>query len=229
MRRWVAALLAGCAIMAYLLLSATPGTMPLDIPLPVRVLPKGALQVVALGTSLTQNGVWPDQVAQNLTACLGADVVLTRVAQAGANSDWGLGQVAAVAAQMPDLVLVEFAVNDADLFDGVALGRSGQNLRGIVASLREARPGAVVVLMSTSPARGLRRLQRPFLGAYSDVPRAVAVAEGVGFFDGRTRWLNDPRAADLPDGLHPAAEAEARVIIPALAAYVARSFGQDCR
>lgn len=229
MRRRAVAFLTGCTIMAYLLLSTQNSHTPQDIPLSERALPVSGLQVVALGTSLTQNGVWPDQVAQDLTACLGANVVLTRVAKAGASSDWGVGQVATVAAQMPDLVLVEFAVNDADLFDGIALGRSGQNLRGIVATLRKAHPAAAVVLMATNPARGLRRWQRPFLGRYSDVPRTVALAEGVGFFDGRTRWLNDPRTTDLPDGLHPAAAAEARVIVPALVAYIARSFGRDCR
>lgn len=228
MRRRAVALLAGCVIAGYLLLSVGESMAPQDIPLPKRALPAGALQVVALGTSLTQNGVWPDRLAQDLTACLGADVIVTRVARAGASSDWGVGQVAAVAARMPDLVLVEFAVNDADLFDGVALGRSDQNLRAIVAALRESRPGVAVVLMSTNPARGLRRWQRPFLGRYSDVPRGVAAAEGVGFFDGRSRWLNDLHATDLPDGLHPAAAAEARVIVPALAAYIARSFGRDC-
>ncbi len=229
MRRRGVALLAGCAILAHLFLSSNDGTTPQDLPLTERALPAGVLRIVALGTSLTQNGVWPDQVARDLTTCLGVAVNLTSVAKAGASSDWGLGQVAAVAAQLPDLVLVEFSVNDADLFDGTALDRSEENLRGIVAALREARPGAAVVLMSTNPVRGLRRWQRPFLGRYSEVPRAVAAAEGVGFFDGRTRWLNDPRATDLPDGLHPAAAAEARVIVPALAAYIARSFGPSCR
>ncbi len=197
--------------------------------MPDRALPERPLRIVALGTSLTKTGVWPESAAERLTACLGTPVEFVRASMAGANSDWGLAQVDAVAMQAPDFVLVEFAVNDADLFDGTGLARSRQNLRGIIAALRDTRPEATVVLMSTNPVRGLRGWQRPFLRRYFDAMRVEAAAEDTGFFDGWARWQSDLRPGDLRDGLHPAPAAEDRIIAPALTAYLARSFGRDCR
>jgi lysophospholipase L1-like esterase len=231
MRNWAAglAIVASCAVAAYVTLAPRGAMPPQDIPLPERPLPAARLQIVALGTSLTKNGVWPEGVADRLSRCLGVAVGVDRVAGVGANSDWGLGQVTEVAALKPDLALVEFAVNDADLLDGTSLGRSRQNLRGIIAALREARPGIAIALTATNPAHGPRGWLRPFLRRYSETLRVTAVAEGVGFFDGRARWQNDLRSGDIPDGLHPASAAEDRVIAPALATYLARSFGRDCR
>jgi acyl-CoA thioesterase I len=221
-------LAACCAAGVWLALAGKGETVAQDIPLPERVLPGHGLRIVALGTSLTNNGAWPEAVAQRLTACLGAKVEVRPIAKAGANSSWGLAQVGSVAATAPDLVLIEFAVNDADLLDGTSLGRSVDNLRAIITGLRAAQPEAALVLMSTNPARGLRGWQRPFLNRYFGAARAEALAKGAGFFDGRARWQGDLRPGDLPDGLHPTAMAESRVIAPALAAYLARPFGRNC-
>ena len=222
------ALVACCAVAAYIVLSPQKVAAPADIPLMERKAPATALRIVALGTSLTQNGTWPEAIARGLNSCVGTPVEIFAIAKAGANSDWGLAQTERVNALLPDLVLVEFAVNDSDLFDGIGLNRSRENMRGIVAAIRTRRPDVQVVFMSTNPARGLRGWQRPLMQQYFDALRSVAAAERVGYFDGWSRWQNDLGSSDLPDGLHPTSGAEARVIVPALSAFIARSFDRDC-
>ncbi len=201
---------------------------PRDLPPVARALPAGELRMVAFGTSLTQNGIWPDAVARRLSECLAMPVSLIRVAQVGATSDWGRGEVRRVGGAAPHLVLIEFAVNDADLIDGMGPGRSRETLRAILSDLRRSAPDAVIVVMSTNPARGLRGWLRPFLPRYFALFREVAEEARAGFFDGAARWRNDLRSADLPDGLHPAPQAEARVIVPALTAFLGNAFGREC-
>ena len=186
------------------------------------------LHLVAAGTSLTSRGFWPDDLGAGLGGCLGAPVAVSRVAKAGANSDWGRAQVPAIAALSPDLVLIEFAINDADILDGVALERSRGNLRAIIAGVRDGQPDALIVVASTNPVSGLRGAKRPFLGDYFAAARSVAEDAGAAFFDGTARWRADPRPGDLTDGLHPADAAAARVVAPALASFLGAAYGKDC-
>ena len=150
------------------------------------------------------------------------------MAKAGANSDWGLAQVPGIVALSPDLVLIEFAINDADMLDGVALERSRGNLRAIIAGVRDSRPEALIVIASTNPVSGLRGAKRPFLAEYYTAARAVAGETGAAFFDGTARWRADPQPGDLSDGLHPADAATARVIVPALVTFLGAAYGKDC-
>ena len=186
------------------------------------------LHLVAAGTSLTSRGSWPDDLGARMGRCLGVPAVVDRVAKAGANSGWGLGQVPGIVALSPDLVLIEFAINDADMLDGVTLDRSRDNLRAIIAGVRDSRPEALIVIASTNPVSGLRRAKRPFLAEYYAAARAVAEDTGAAFFDGTARWRADPRPGDLTDGLHPAGAAAARIIVPALTTFLGAAYGKDC-
>lgn len=152
---------------------------------------------------------------------------MSRVARAGAGSAWGLGAVDEALAARPHLVLVELAVNDADLLDGVPLRRSVANHRAILARLR---PGAGVMLMTMSPAQGPRGWVRPRLGAYYAAYGPLAAEAGAGLLDLYPRWLALPRAERGlgADGLHPEGEVAAAVIVPPLVEAVAAALGRDC-
>jgi lysophospholipase L1-like esterase len=211
---------------------------PRDRPLAPRTLLSGGetpppLRIVTLGTSLSARGDWPERLADRLGACLGHPVEIARVARPGANVTWALdaARLAAVAAARPDVVLVEFAINDADLSDGLPRAEADRRTRALLDRLEGATEGAAVVEMTMSPARGLRGVLRPRLAAhYAD---AVARAEGAGgargVVDLYRRWLRLPRGArGLGDGLHPDPGLAAAVIAPALAAYLAPAFGGAC-
>ena len=126
---WLAGLAAGAGLLALAaLLLFRPGgsgpATPADLPLAPFDRADAPARIVAFGTSLTAREGWPEALAARLEACLGHPVELIRVARNGAGSDWALGQTGAVIAARPDLVLIEFAVNDADLLDGARLAVS---------------------------------------------------------------------------------------------------------
>jgi hypothetical protein len=203
-----------------------PQDRPLARPLPAA----DPLRLTVFGTSLTAARGWPEDLAAALGRCLGREVVLARVAGPGMGSAWGLGQVAAVAATAPDLVLMEFAINDADLRDGLSLAESRDTHRRLVAALRAALPEAAVVLMTMSPAQGLRGLMRPWLGQHYAAYRDLAAGADLGLVDLYPRWLALPRPARglARDGLHPDPQVAAGVIVPAVLDYLGRAAGTDC-
>ncbi len=193
------------------------------------VLPTGQvpIRIVALGTSLTRNALWPDSLASVLTVCSGRPVLVTRIAEVGENSAWGLTQVQAVAAMRPDLVLIEFAINDADLRDGQSLDAALGAHQRLIDALAAEAPAARPVLMTTNRAFGMRGLLRPWLGAHYEQYRRLAAERQIGLIDLAPLWTAAPATGQdgaplLPDGLHPTDAAVAHVAFPTLVTELGR-------
>jgi lysophospholipase L1-like esterase len=189
-------------------------------------------RIVAFGTSLTASNAWPDGLAAALGACLGHPVAVIRVARNGAGSDWALTQLDRVVAARPDAVLIEFAVNDADILDGIPVAASRARHAAILDALAARLPEARLVLMTMNPVTGpVRRLQRPFLADYEAMLRGLAAGTGAALADLAPRWraafAADPALAP-PDGLHPGDAATAAVTVPALAGMLAAAAGRTC-
>lgn len=225
MRRalWAVALpgLAGVGLILRLLLPSTDPVLG-DIPL-VHPLPEGALRITVFGTSLSAPPqIWPDRLAQRLETCRKTPVMVTRVAGPGMGSAWGLGQVARVVQTAPDLLLTEFAVNDADLRNGISLSRAQAQHRALLDTLQTALPKTQIALMTMNPAYGLRGWARPQLNAHYAAYRDLATAAGVGLVDIHARWrgLSRVEAGLQADGLHPDPETAAGVILDALGPYL---------
>lgn len=210
-------------------LSRPPGPFPPDDrPLTPLAIGPEPLRLVAMGTSLTANYAWPEEVALRLADCLEHPVTATRIAEAGASSDWGLRQVPSLADLRADIILVEFSINDADLRSRMSPHASKRNHRLLVADLRARAPEAEIVLMTMNPARGLRALLRPRLARYYDIYREVGHAEAIGVLDLFPRWLALSPPAAFTDGAHPTDGAASRLIVPALAGYIAAAAGHRC-
>lgn len=195
--------------------------MPQDIALSAP-LPEGPLQISVFGTSLSAPPqTWPDMLGQRLTACRTAPVTVARVAEPGMGSAWALEQVARVVATGPDLVLIEFAINDADLRDGVSVGISRKQHIDLIAAVRRTSPDSQIALMTMSPATGLRGWIRPRLAAHYDQYRSLATTERLGLIDLYPRWLAVPRDRRglEADGLHPHPAVAEQIIIGAVADY----------
>lgn len=220
---WVAGRAAG-------LYAAEPPVPAHRLPEPAPPPGTGPFRIVALGTSLTARGDWPDRLAQALSACAGRPVTVGRVARAGAGSNWGRDQAAAVLALAPDLVLIEFAINDADLRDGVSLARARDNHLALIGALEAGRPGLPLMLMTMNRAEGLRGLMRPRLGAhhaqYRDLAAGQGTGQGVGLIDLAPLWaaaLAAGRGAELlPDGLHPTDAGVTEIALPVMEAQIGR-------
>lgn len=188
-------------------LPAAPFSVPQDRP----------LRLAVLGTSLSSHAVWPDALADRLSDCAPAGIVVSRAARPGATSRDGLAALhgLTVGTTPPDLLLVEFSDNDAALRHALTLPASRDRHQRIIAQARAA--GAEVILMTMSPAWGLNAAERPGLRRYQALYRDLASETGVGLIDTVAAWQGlsaDDRARLIPDGLHPTDAGQEQVLLP---------------
>lgn len=185
------------------------------------------LRIVAFGTSLTALYTWPATLGRRLSICLERPVEIDVVARPGAGSAWALDQTAHVADLLPDIVIIEFAINDADVADGVWPRTSLVQHREILAELQEALPEAGILLITTNPVQGLQRFKRPFLQRYYHLYSDLSEEFGSGLLHLTPNWSG----RDLPDGLHPLDSDATEIIVPGIANLIAQSYGQTgaCR
>ncbi len=181
---------------------------------------KTEVTMLALGTSLTANYRWPHELAEQLSQCLARKVDIEILAVAGANSNQAVKQFTSRKFRKPDIVLVEFASNDANIFHGVDLGKSQSNHEALLGRIRWDVPGTQVVLMTMNPAFGPRGWIRPQLNKYYEMYREFATYSNVPLVDLAPTWNETLAGTDymvqLPDGLHPTQTAASRIILPAV-------------
>lgn len=195
---------------------------------PVAARQSEAMKIVTLGTSLTSRGGWQEPLRRALSACRGSDVTIVNLAKSGMASDWGLTQIGKALAERPNVVLVEFAINDAALNRFLSQRESGANMEEIVTRLKAGESRPAVYVMAMSPVSGLRGMIRPFLGQYEELHAEIARRLGVGFIDHRPAWAAlsaDDLATAIADGAHPDPETASRVMLPGLLRALA---GADC-
>jgi lysophospholipase L1-like esterase len=188
-----------------------------------------ALHIVVFGSSLTHRAVWTSQIGPGLVKCGFGGANVTAMGRTGAGSVAGVAMVKAYRPKGIDVAILEYAINDADIVDGLSRHDSMKNHRQMIASLRSDHPGVAIVLMATNPVSGIQRLKRPGLMAYYGDYLTLANVEGVSFFDGPARW-SDFTSSNVatPDGLHPDPEIEAALYGSPLVDMIARLLGQPC-
>ena len=193
------------------------------------VLPDGdaPLIIVAFGTSLTARGRWPDLLGERLARCLDRPVEMHTIAKPGAGSDWAIQAVPDVVARKPDLVLLEFSMNDADLLDGVSLAASRQRHTTLLKELDKSLPNLRVLLMTMNPVTGLQRLKRPRLNAYYDIYHTLSETRNTGLADMAPRWAALPAGWSV-DGVHPETGLAEQILPGVLAEMIAAAAGGDC-
>jgi len=218
-----------CALLAVAIFwQAPPPRAPRDRIAPADAPATGPITALAFGTSLTARARWPSEAGQALAAC-GLDTEVAVLARPGDGSADAMAQLDRDRSGRSRLAFVEFAINDADLIDGVSQAKSLANHRAFLAAIRVRHPGIAIVLVTTNPVAGLQRLKRPKLMAYDDLYLRLAEETGASLFDGTARWgaLADAAAA-LPGGLHPDPAVEAGLYVRPLTAIVAAALGRDC-
>lgn len=174
-----------------------------------------------MGTSLTAAIDWQQCLAPRLSARWRRPVRIVSVSESGMTSRWGLGQVGRVVELSPSFVLIEFAINDANLRRFVTLRESRDNHRALLRRLGLALPETAVFLLVTNPVHGIRGAIRPRLATYQDQYRALAISERVELIDTTAAWRALPRQGRhdlIPDGVHPTAAAWVDVALPVIEA-----------
>lgn len=183
-----------------------------------------SLTVVVYGTSLTERGAWPELMQAELHRRYKGRIHLINGAMSGQTSKWGVMNIEdRVIQKRPDVLFIEFAINDAHRRFEIDVDDTRRNFRRMVQRVKKALPECEIILMTMSDAKGEAEYNRQFrLHEYYQAVRDVAAESGLTLIDLYPQWqrlrLGDEGLYDryMPDGLHPTEEATRHFIIPAL-------------
>ena len=170
--------------------------------------------VVVYGTSLTLYGAWAVAMQEWFTTNYPGQVTFINSGGSGMNSDWGVANLQTkVLDHRPDLVLIEFAFNDAHQSFAMPVARGWTNLNMIMQGIRAQSTDTTVLLQIMNvpwDAPGNPALSnRPQLEAFNDNYRNFAQADDVPLIDHYPAWLALKQTNQalfeswIPDGAHP--------------------------
>ncbi len=170
--------------------------------------------VVTYGTSLTAAGAWVPMLQEWFNGRYKGLVKVVNGAASGMNSGWGLSNVQKqVVDRNPDLVFVEFGINDAVLRFNITPEQARSNLDGILKAIRTGNPKAEIVLMTMNAAIDAggknAAATRPKLADYYANYTACAAEQKLSLVDNYPAWrkLAESDTATFisyaADGLHP--------------------------
>ena len=210
--------------------TATPNPLPPASATPrfITALRAGTPQhVLIYGTSLSKGGAWVPQLQATFAARFPGLVTLTNSARGGQHSGWGATHVdSAVVALKPDVVFIEFAINDAVTRFDLSLDTIRRNVDTLLDRIAAGLPSSEVILQIMNPAFGKAEgesAHRRNQDAYQQIYRDAAKRRGLLLVDHSVAW-NHLLAAEgeaavkklLPDGVHPNVEGWRRIVTPTL-------------
>jgi len=186
-----------------------------------------AQHVVIYGTSLSKSGAWVPQLQQTLDARFPGLVTLTNSARGGQHSGWGAAHVdSAVIALKPDVVFIEFAINDAVTRFDLSLDTIRRNVDTLLDRIATVLPTCEVILQIMNPAFGKAEgesAHRRNQDAYQQIYRDAAKRRGLLLVDHSVAWnhllATEGEAAVkklIPEGVHPNVEGWRRLVTPTL-------------
>jgi acyl-CoA thioesterase-1 len=186
-----------------------------------------AQHIVIYGTSLSKSGAWVPQLQQALEARFPGLVKVTNSARGGQHSGWGAANVeAGVVAQQPDVVFIEFAINDAVTRFDLSLETVRRNVDTMLDRIAAAHPRCEIILQVMNPAVGKAEgdpSHRRNQDAYQQIYREAARSRRLRLIDHSVAW-NRLLAAEgeagfrrfVPDGVHPNLEGWRQIVLPTL-------------
>lgn len=231
MFRPAAALLALTTITVVVLAEPAPTPTSSDTPTAARFITRlraGEPQhIVIYGTSLSKSGAWVPQLKEALDARFPGLVTLTNSARGGQHSGWGAANVdSAVVALKPDVVFIEFAINDAVTRFDLSLDTIRRNVDTILDRVTTTLPTCEIILQIMNPAFGKTEGEsshRRNQDAYQQLYRDAAKRRGLLLVDHSVAWnrlhATEGEAAVkklIPDGVHPNADGWRQIVTPTL-------------
>ena len=210
-------------------------------PLPTevfRALEAGEHQtVMTYGTSVTIYGEWANEVKAYFDVHYPGQVTFLNTARAGQHSSWGLENLQErVLDHHPDLLFVEFAINDAATKHGISTNQCSENLDALIQAVRAQNPAVEFVLQTMNPAWDSPKSapkkyagDRPNLNDYYQVYRDYAAAHHLPLVDQYPHWKKimdeepDRYHEMVPDGIHPDKKPSSDVAWPNVKALLDRA------
>jgi acyl-CoA thioesterase I len=221
-------LLALSALLGLTVASLASAAAPPTTPRFITALRAGRPQhVVIYGTSLSKGGAWVPQLQATFDARFPGLVTLTNSARGGQHSGWGATHVdSAVVALKPDVVFIEFAINDAVTRFDLSVETIRRNIDTILDRIATVLPACEVILQIMNPAFGKTEgesAHRRNQDAYQQIYRDAAKRRGLLLVDHSLAWNHllategEPAVKKLiPDGVHPNVAGWLRIVTPTL-------------
>jgi len=194
--------------------------------------------IIVYGTSLTSHGEWPKGLQKYFDSHFPGQVTFLNAAQSGEQSNWGVAHFQErVLTKKPDLVFIEFSVNDSATKHHISVEESVANLDRMVRAFRQQNPQGDIVLQTMNaawdapdePSGKKFASDRPHLEKYYDAYRTYAKKLNLPLVDHYPNWLALQQSDEekfrkwLPDGLHPIPEASLAVTLPAVEALLEKA------
>lgn len=180
--------------------------------------------VVVYGTSLStgRNGrAWMNEVVRLLHADYSGRVTYHLSGKGGRWSAWGVQNLEdSVLKKQPDVVMIEFAINDASYLNGTSVELARLNLQYMIDRIKLSDPACEIILQVMNMAIGKSATYRPNLEAYYNLVREIAHKENLLLIDHFPNWKiildkgEDTFLKYVPDGLHPNKMGAVEVIAP---------------
>jgi lysophospholipase L1-like esterase len=183
-------------------------------------------KIVYYGTSLTAAGPWRRILTDELSAKFPGQVTGRNAAGPGMHSGWGLRSVdERVIAHKPDVVFIEFSINDAVARFKLSPADAKKNLNQMIDRIRAALPECEIILQVMNPVIDKPEGDsgwRPNLKVYQDNYREVAAERGLLLIDHMPAWMHLLETDEktfrkyVPDGVHPIEAGYKHVVMPEL-------------
>lgn len=189
----------------------------------VKKLQNGESQrIVVYGTSLSaaKEG-WAAMLEDSLNTRFPGKVEVINSAQAAMWSTWGVENLRErVLEQKPDMVIIEFAMNDAYLPYSTSLEAARLNLEYMILRIQELYPDCSIFIQVMNMPIAEHKVQRPDIELYYNLYRKEAKKLHIKLIDHYEYWVSILRKGEeeflkyVPDGIHPNMEAQRELVLP---------------
>jgi|GEM_PF-2039900 len=171
------------------------------------------LRLICYGTSLTAAGEWVNQLDRFFQHAYPNQLTVINSGESGQHSDWGLSHFKARVLDLkPDVLFLEFAVNDAVERFHIPEERVRSNIETMITQVQAAYPEVEIVLQVTNPVIDRPKGHsghRPNLKKLFMMVRDIAKKHSTLLIDHEQNWQDildqDPALFRkyVGDGLHP--------------------------
>jgi lysophospholipase L1-like esterase len=184
---------------------------------------KEPCRIVTYGTSLTAQGYWVEGLRQFLDSRFQGLVTILNRGEAAQWSGWGVGHLETrVLSEKPDVVFIEFAINDAYLPYRTSVQLSRLNLENMCDRICDQNSQCEIFLMTMNPPVREHLQIRPDIERYYQGYRDVALDRNYLLIDHYPVWkeilVSEPSRFEdyVPDGIHPNALGCQTIILPGI-------------
>ena len=188
-------------------------------------------RIVIYGTSLSASKEgWPAMLEDSLNMLYPGTVEVINSAQAAMWSTWGVENLRErVLEYKPDMVIIEFAMNDAYLPYTTSIEAARLNLEYMVYRIRELYPECSILIQVMNMPIAEHKTQRPDIELYYDMYRKEAKKLNISFgvFNKNCFYLKNVKDyidafknliidQGVPDGIHPNLTAQKELVLPCI-------------